>query len=362
MANLTWRWPWLIAALGLALIVIASATLLLTRRRGAASAKDHPRQGTASVWSLDEDLKTETAAKAVRLWRRMNRLGALLLALSLVLTTLLAARPSDVDRNRETGRSRDIVLCLDVSGSTLPYDRQVIEAYLNLVNDFHGERIALSIFNSTSRTVFPLTDDYDLVTRQLKQADTILKGVQSQDDIDKMSDKQYQAISDWLEGTQDRKDTTSLIGDGLVSCAAMLPGFSTSVNGAGAAAKTRSSSIVLATDNVVSGNPTYTLQEALELTHAAGIGVDGLYSGPKQSEGDPPTQQMRALIEGQGGVFLLQGSADSIASLVERIERRHGGDLQSIRRSSLVDTPRWWALALSLALGAYLIAVWRLKR
>lgn len=83
----------------------------------------------------------------------------------------------------------------------------------------------MSIFNSTSRTVFPLTDDYALVTSQLKSAASILKGVQTQDDIDKMSDEDYQKVSDWLDGTQNKTNATSLIGDGLVSCAAMLPGF-----------------------------------------------------------------------------------------------------------------------------------------
>ena len=65
-----------------------------------------------------------------------------------------------------------------------------------LVSHFRGERIALSIFNSTSRTVFPLTDDYDLVSSQLTKAADALRGVESQDDIDKMSDKDYQKIAD----------------------------------------------------------------------------------------------------------------------------------------------------------------------
>lgn len=94
---------------------------------------------------------------------------------------------------------------------------------MELVKHFEGERIGLSIFNSTSRTVFPLTDDYELVTKQLTSASKALKGVESQDDIDKMSDAEYQDIANWLEGTQNRKDATSLIGDGVVSCAAMLP-------------------------------------------------------------------------------------------------------------------------------------------
>ncbi len=39
-------------------------------------------------------------------------------------------RPSQVDSSDERASSRDIVLCLDVSGSTLPYDREAEAALL----------------------------------------------------------------------------------------------------------------------------------------------------------------------------------------------------------------------------------------
>ena len=198
-------------------------------------------------------------------------LAVILLVVALALATALVARPSTVDEGEEKASSRDIVLCLDVSGSALPYDREVIDTYRQLVDSFKGERIGLSIFNSTSRTVFPLTDDYELVSKQLDKASSILAGVESQDDIDKMKDSDYQAISDWLEGTQNRKESTSLIGDGVVSCAAMLPGFAYGNASADNAERQRAASIVLATDNVVSGKPTYTLDEALNLTKQAQI-------------------------------------------------------------------------------------------
>lgn len=364
-SNLTWRWPWLMAIL----VIVTIAASLLTywiagKTRKPTNTLSNDQQGTAVVYSLAEDLETESAKTRYQTWHRLSRFGTLLLALILLIATLLSGRPSNVDHSQVNSRSRDIVLCLDVSGSTLPYDREVLKTYLDLVKNFQGERIALSIFNSTSRTVFPLTDDYELVHKQLTQANTILKGVQTQHDIDRMSDKQYQAISDWLEGTQNRKDTTSLIGDGLVACAAMLPGFTADPNkqGSQSASKTRSSSIVLATDNVASGKPTYTLEEALKLTHAANINVDGLYSGPRQSEQDESTLQMKDLIEAQGGVFLLQNKNDSISSLVTEIERRRGNDADHTEESNLVDTPGWWTLALCLLLGCYLLLVWRLQR
>ena len=281
--ELSWHWPWAgFAGLIAALAVIAVMVLVNAKRK-------HVDTGSARTFSLDDDLNTETASKLFRQWRTLSRMAAVLLVAALVLTIALMARPSTVDEGEERASSRDIVLCLDVSGSTLPYDREVIDTYRRLVDSFKGERIGLSIFNSTSRTVFPLTDDYELVSEQLDKASTILKGVESQDDIDKMKDSDYQAISDWLEGTQNRKDATSLIGDGVVSCAAMLPGFAYGSANADNSSRQRAASIVLATDNVVSGDPTYTLQEALDLTKQAKITVDGLFPDhSKANRSRPP--------------------------------------------------------------------------
>ena len=82
----------------------------------------------------------------------------------------LVGRPARVAAEDEHSANRDIVLCLDVSGSTLPYDQQVIATYRTLISHFKGERIGLSIFNSTSRTVFPLTDDYTMAAHHGRSA------------------------------------------------------------------------------------------------------------------------------------------------------------------------------------------------
>lgn len=350
--QLSWQWPW--AAVGGALAAAALIALVV-----ALSSRRH-RIETVRVFTLDDDLNTGRAAKLFRRWRLLNRCAAALVVVAIGLAVAMLARPATVDRSEERSSSRDIVLCLDVSGSTLPYDRQVIDTYRDLVTRFEGERIGMSIFNSTSRTVFPLTDDYDLVTEQLDAASRALKGVESQDDIDKMSDADYQRISDWLEGTQNRKDTTSLIGDGVVSCAAMLPGFA--YGSSGADGSTRAASIVLATDNVVSGTPTYTLEQALDLTGEAKITVDGLFSGPRQSEGDATTTEMKTLIESHGGVFLTQSNGASVDELVRDIDRRRSAQNREATQAALVDDPGWFALALAVVVMLWLLVVWRLKR
>ena len=350
---MTWHWPWA----ALAGILIALAIILPLVMRASKPHDDGPR-----VFSLEDDLNTEHASSLLRQWRALNRLAASAMALAMALSICLIARPSRVSAGDEHASSRDIVLCLDVSGSTLPYDREVIDTYLELVKHFEGERIGLSIFNSTSRTVFPLTDDYDLVTRQLADASKALRGVESQDDIDKMSDADYQKIADWLEGTQNRKDATSLIGDGVVSCAAMLPGFAYGNADQANAQRARAASIVLATDNIVSGTSTYTLSEALDLAKQTGITVDGLYSGPKSSENDQTTKDMRSAVETHGGIFLTQSNGGSVGELVRDIQSRRDMQSQQLSKSSLADAPGWWALALALALLLWIGCVWRLRR
>ncbi|PLS30138.1 VWA domain-containing protein [Bifidobacterium margollesii] len=370
---ITLRWPWALLALALAALVIFLAWKAFDRhaRNPQTVARRLKDTDAAVVWNLEQDMATEHADALWKRWKTMNRLAACLIALCLVLGFVLLARPSRIDSESSTTSTRDIVLCLDVSGSTLPYDREVIATYRELVKHFQGERIGLSIFNSTSRTVFPLTDDYDLVERQLAYADGILKGVIDQDSIDKMSDKQYQQVSDWLEGTQNRTDVTSLIGDGLVSCAAMLPEFSVNgtdgTDGKDSASGSdrnadRNGSIVLATDNVLSGTPMYRLDQALDLTRGSSITVDGLYSGAKETNNEATAQQMKDQIESHGGIFLTQSSNSTVGQLVRQIDSQRTRTDESDQRSNLVDTPEYWVPALVVLFAGFMIMAWRLRR
>lgn len=246
--------------------------------------------------------------------------------------------------------------------STLPYDREVIDTYLELVKHFKGERIGLSIFNSTSRTVFPLTDDYELVTKQLTSASKALKGVESQDDIDKMSDAEYQDIANWLEGTQNRKDATSLIGDGVVSCAAMLPGFAYGEANHANADRQRAASIVLATDNVVSGQAHLFADRSVGFDPADQNHRGRPYSGPKASESDQTPTDMKSAIESHGGIFLTQSNCASIDELVRDIQSRRDTDVENKAKSSMVDAPGLWTLALAVILIIWIVCAWRLRR
>lgn len=367
-----WRWQWpLFFAAFIALCIVVFVIVLLFDTVRHHGLKNKHRKNSKNLtqkfytFTLDDDLQGAVASRSWYIWRTLRRFATIALSLSLLGSIAVAARPSRVFNADEQVSSRDIVLCLDVSGSALPYDREVIQSYLNFIEHFQGERIGLSIFNSTSRTVFPLTDDYRLAKKQLQYAANLLGGVQSQRTIDNMQQRQYQEISDWLEGTQNRKNATSLIGDGLVSCAAMLPGFiygSAKDSNKSQSRFNRSASIVLATDNVVSGKPTYSLKQALDLTKQARISVDGLYSGSAQTKNDDTTLEMKNLIESHGGIFLSQRNNDSVLSLVKEIEKRHTVTPHGTNQSAFSDDPGIWVLLTSLSVVIWLAIAKRMKR
>ncbi|WEV41438.1 VWA domain-containing protein [Bifidobacterium sp. ESL0682] len=351
--NLEWHWPWA-AAIGLALaIVLIVAWMLVSSHR-------HPKVPQIPVFNLDEDLNTEHVEERFHQWRVLGRVATIMLAASLLLSLATISRPSTIDEADERAGNRDIVLCLDVSPSMLSYDHEVLASYQKLIANFKGERIGLSLFNSTSRTLFPLTDDYQLASSQLKNAGDILGRISSQDKIDKTNPRTLQDFSDLIDGTQNRKDQTSLIGDGLVSCAAMLPGF-TYGKPRTTGTERESASIVLATDNF-SGKSTYTLSSALDLTHKAGIVVDGLYAGPASSEHDTTTIEMQRDITSHGGSYFSVHSGKPIENLVQTIEKRKNRDEQKVRKAALVDAPGWWTLALALLVAVWICMAWRLKR
>ncbi|MDF7640997.1 VWA domain-containing protein [Bifidobacterium sp. ESL0784] len=351
--NLEWHWP-CAGAIGL----IAAIALIIVWQFVCAHRPSKSPQ--IPVFDLDEDLNNEHVGELFRQWRVLGRVAIVVLVAALLLSLTTVSRPSTVDEADERASNRDIVLCLDVSPSMLSYDHQVLASYQRLISNFKGERIGLSLFNSTSRTLFPLTDDYQLASNQLKNASDILGNISTQDKINKTDDRTLQEFSDLIEGTQNRKDKTSLIGDGLVSCAAMLPGFTYGKTNR-AKDEADKASIVLATDNF-SGKSTYTLGSALDLTRKAGIVVDGLYAGPASSENDASTVEMQRDITSHGGSYFSVHSGKPIENLVQTIEKRKNRDEEKVRKAALVDAPGWWTLALALLVALWIGLAWRLKR
>ncbi|MBP3825684.1 MAG: hypothetical protein ILA11_08100, partial [Butyrivibrio sp.] len=87
--------------------------------------------------------------------------------LSIVASLFLAARPYRTDDVVSGVKKRDIILCLDVSYSLYDLNSEITDYLKNVVAGLEGDRFGISIFNTSSVTYVPLTDDYDYVIDRL---------------------------------------------------------------------------------------------------------------------------------------------------------------------------------------------------
>jgi Ca-activated chloride channel family protein len=186
--------PWVVLpALG-AVLVVALVVWLVLRRRG---------EPVPVALANTELLRTlPEYRRAVRRQRWLVAGGVALVGLLAVAAVLGAARPVQRVTLVDQKDNRDIVLCLDVSGSMIDVDAAVVSTFLRLAEGFRGERISMVIFNSSAVPVFPLTDDYDFVGDQLRRAQRSLTLIDGKDPF----------FAGTLNGAG-----SSLIGDGLAN-------------------------------------------------------------------------------------------------------------------------------------------------
>ncbi|HLT84323.1 MAG TPA: VWA domain-containing protein, partial [Phototrophicaceae bacterium] len=264
-------------------------------------------------------------------------------------SALLLARPAERDVRAEVLATRDIVLCLDVSGSMIEFDTEIVQTFSEMVESFDGERIALSVWNSTSRTVFPLTDDYALVTDELDAAATALDF-----DLDALvhAPEALDRLEEFVAGTMSLDpNSSSLVGDGLATCAYAFDETDTE----------RSRSIIIATDNQVLGEPIYGLQEAADLAAERDIRLYGLFASSDESYSPENEEAYRQAITGHGGLVYNADDPGAVDAIIADIASQQAVELEAEPEVVITDRPEtvlWIAVA---GVAALVLAAWRLR-
>lgn len=274
--------------------------------------------------------------------------GIGLLIAATIAAGFIAARPVEKQEFSEELSSRDIVLCLDVSGSMIGYDEEIVQRFLELLPSFHGERIALSIWNTTSRTVFPLTNDYEMIERELTEARYVLSF-----DLDSfgwaMDYEQYDRLIDFIQGTiLPDEDDASLIGDGLATCALMFDEGDTD----------RSRSIIFATDNDIQGTPIYTLGEAADLLADRDITLFGIHAGESTPE---QKEEYRQVVTEHGGLFYEASNTDLVTGVLDRISDSQAIAVDATPTVLISDQAKGAYGTMMVFAAFYLVLVWRLR-
>ncbi|MDQ2757327.1 MAG: VWA domain-containing protein [Actinomycetota bacterium] len=312
---------WVAVAAGAVLVVLALLLWWLLRRRRVT--------GTVAVANTDLLRRLPEFRRAV-VRQRVLAVGLAGLALVVGVAAVVgAARPLDRSVLARSQENRDVVLCLDVSGSMIDVDAQVISTFQRLADGFRGERISMVIFNSTAVPVFPLTDDYEFVRAQLRRAADALGTLDPTDSF----------FAGTLNG-----NGSSLIGDGLATCARSFDHPELE----------RARSIILATDNEAAGRSLFSLPEAGQLAQRSGIQVYGL--NPSDSPASSAALEMAAVVTGTGGVYYPLTDLAAVPDILRQVSSREAGRLPSTPQLVVADDPSGPIGLGALALGLLLVA------
>ncbi|WP_217176959.1 VWA domain-containing protein [Streptomyces sp. AC495_CC817] len=319
----------IVVAIGIAVVGIGVGLLLGLRGRTRSVAGERARIARA------ERLRALPSFRTALRRRVLALTGILLLGVIATASAgVVAARPMSSQTIQPVNTSRDIMLCLDVSGSMTEVDVEVLSVFEELLEGFKGERIGLTIFNSSPVQVFPLTDDYSFVRDHLRSIR------ESFDYIDEIPEH-------WV-GTLNG-DGASLIGDGLAACTMAFDHPDDE----------RSRSIVFATDNEVNGASIVTLDEAAAYAKSVGVRVFAL--NPVQGKDADVSAELAAAAEATGGAAFGLRDTTTVGDIVTEVQKQDATRLKGQAQVVWTDTPNLWIVVLMIAMLSFIVVLWRVK-
>ncbi|MGK2308932.1 vWA domain-containing protein [Cutibacterium sp. V947] len=286
------QWPLAIVAAVVVLVVVIAAFLWpLNRHR-------RIQHSAVPLDHLDRLRALPRYQHLVRARLRRHLIQVMCVLVAAACLVVLVGRPAKPDKNWQHRRTHDVVLCLDVSGSMADVDRDVIKAYRKLADNLGGNRIGLVAFDSAAVTIFPLTDDADYIDSHLDQfSHALSRGP--------------------IPGSRAGASGSSLIGDGLASCLQRFDGSD----------DRRGRTVVLATDNQLSGTPVFSLNEAIRQTVTRKVLVQGI--APSEADAAAVSILHDAVAHTGGDVTLITGThledPDRIITAVSDQEARATG-------------------------------------
>jgi Ca-activated chloride channel family protein len=319
----------IIVALAVVLVALGIGLTLGLRRAGRGEAGERARVARA------ERLRALPSFRQA-LTRRVLALSGILVlgTVATVAAGVVAARPMSSQTIQPVNTSRDIMLCLDVSGSMTEVDVEVLSVFEELLEDFEGERIGLTIFNSSPVQIFPLTDDYDFIREHLSSIK------ESFDYVDQIPEH-------WV-GTLNGEGA-SLIGDGLAAC---TMGFDRPDD-------ERSRSVIFATDNEINGASIVTLEEAAGYAKSKGVRVFAL--NPVQGKDAEVSAELAAAAETTGGAAYGLRDTTTVSDIVTEVQEQEATELRGEAQVVWTDTPNLWIVVLSVALLSFAVVLWRVR-
>jgi Ca-activated chloride channel homolog len=326
------KWPWLVVLLVVLLVALLAVWVRIWWRRQPPGASY-----VAHVARLRALPRYRTLVQRRRLLGGFGSLAALVACIGGIVLGGRVQETQVINRDEST---RDIVLCLDASGSSAPWNGDVADEYRSIVEELDGDRVGLTIWNNVAINRVPLTDDYGVVLDQLDQAESAFEGWN-----EVTPSKEFE---DFTAGTfiDEGKDRSSLIADGLVSCVQRFDRLD----------EDRGRALILATDGEQRGRGVFDLTEATEYAAEAGVVVH-VIANPGEPDLDGDIDGLQATAADTGGTFAQLGTGGSAQDVVEEINELETTEVERPPLVQTLDAPRTGQVIAGIGV-VLLVLVW----
>ncbi|KAA1425946.1 hypothetical protein [Nocardioides antri] len=329
------RWPWLVVLLTLLLVGLLVAWVRTWRRR---------RPAGAAYVAHTARLRSLPRYRALVQQRQLlGGFGSVAALVACVGGIVLGGRVQETQVIDRDEVARDIMLCLDASGSTAPWNVDVVQELRHIVEELEGERIGLTVWNNAAITKFPLTDDYAFVLDRLDEAEDAFASwseVYPSEEFD-----------DYTAGTwsEERQYQSSLVADGLVSCVQRFDRLD----------EDRGRALILATDGEQRGRGVYDLEEAGAYAAEDDVVVH-VIANPGEPDTDGDIDGLQAAASVTGGTFAQLGTGGSAEDVVEEIDELEAAKIERPPLVQTLDEPRAGQVLAGIGV-ALLVLVWALQ-
>ena len=296
--------------------------------------------------------------------RILRFLSVLAIIVAFLAALFLSARPYKRETVKNTVTRKDIFLCIDLSASNYEGVQELVEAFSGTVSGLDGDRVGISIFNTSSIQYVPMTDDYKFVLQRL---DSLTEYLAAAEEFTKNYAQKYDSVYEIPEAERPRYEElnrimaafdegitagyeikgTSAIGEGLASCLFSFPELNT---------EDRTRIILFLTDNheELLDAPLVTLADAAEMCALDNVAVFGIYPGGGQDNKAALSEKedMQAAVEQTMGQFYDSGGSLTAEEILADIQSRETALTNTATSVKNEDEPGVWIpiLAAGIAL------------
>ncbi len=274
---------------------------------------------------------------------------------SIVSALFLAARPFRTDDVVSGVKKRDIILCLDVSYSLYDLNIELTDYLKGVVAGLSEDRFGISIFNTSSVTYVPLTDDYDYVLERLDELNGyfVMQKEYYEDYYLKYGEggyvpdseaERFRELSDKLDyfeaGTlyNNWYRGSSLIGEGLGTALYSFPYLGDSE---------RTRVIIMCTDNELNafGGEILDLKEASDYCEKNNVTVFGIFPSedkfymPEEFNYASCLNGFKNAVEKTGGKFYVRTQSQTVSQIVQDIQKQEAMLVKVVMTRQTTDLP-----------------------